>query len=679
MSQALPAFSQLDPQAFPAQCQQLLDQARSEVAALTEDAAPPSWDNLMAPLEAIDDRIGQFWAPLSHLHSVIAGDAWREAYNQCLPQLTAYNSEMGQNRPLYERVKALAESEAFQGLSRPQQKVVENVLRDFTLSGVGLEGDAAKRFTEIQQRLSTLSTEFGNHVMDATDGWEKFIDDAETLSGVPESVLTNLKAAAEAKDKSGYRLSLDIPTYLPVMQYANNRELRKELYEAYVTRASNIGPNASDELNNGPLMVEILQLRQELSKLLGFDHYADNSLATKMAGSSQQVISFLEELAEASKPMAEQELAELKAFAAEQGCDDLQAWDVPYYGEKLREARYAISQEELKPYFPLDKVLEGLFKVAGQLFDVSIQQLDDQDLWHKDARCYAITRGDEALAHFYLDLFARPNKRGGAWMADCRGRRLLGDDAVQRPVAFLVCNFTPPSADRPSLLTHNDVTTLFHEFGHGLHHMLTQIDYLGVSGISGVAWDAVELPSQFLENWCWEKAVIPDISAHYQTGEPLPDDMLEKLLAAKNFQSGMQMLRQIEFALFDFKLHMQDKIDSEADIDAVMQAVRDQVAVMQPPAFNRFQNSFSHIFAGGYAAGYYSYKWAEVLSADAFSLFEEEGVLSPQAGERFRREILEQGGAEDAAVLFKNFRGREPANDALLRHSGIVKENKGAA
>lgn len=679
MSQALPAFSQLDPQAFPAQCQQLLDQARSDVAVLTDDATPPTWDNLMAPLEAIDDRIGQFWAPLSHLHSVIAGDAWREAYNQCLPQLTAYNSEMGQNRPLYERVKALAESEAFTTLSRPQQKVVENVLRDFTLSGVGLEGEAAKRFAEIQQRLSTLSTEFGNHVMDATDGWEKFVDDVEALSGVPESVLTNLKAAAEAKGNSGYRLSLDIPTYLPVMQYANNRELRKELYEAYVTRASNIGPNASDELNNGPLMVEILQLRQELSKLLGFDHYADNSLATKMAGSPQQVISFLEELAEASKPMAEQELAELKAFAAEQGCDDLQAWDVPYYGEKLREARYAISQEELKPYFPLDKVLEGLFKVAGQLFDVSIQQLEGEDLWHKDARCYAITRGDEALAHFYLDLFARPNKRGGAWMADCRGRRLLGDDAVQRPVAFLVCNFTPPSAERPSLLTHNDVTTLFHEFGHGLHHMLTQIDYLGVSGISGVAWDAVELPSQFLENWCWEKAVIPDISAHYQTGEPLPDDMLEKLLAAKNFQSGMQMLRQIEFALFDFKLHMMDNIDSEADIDAVMQAVRDQVAVMQPPAFNRFQNSFSHIFAGGYAAGYYSYKWAEVLSADAFSLFEEEGVLSPQAGERFRREILEQGGAEDAAVLFKNFRGREPANDALLRHSGIVNDDKGAA
>lgn len=679
MSQALPAFSQLDPQAFPAQCQQLLDQARSDVAVLTDNATPPTWDNLMAPLEAIDDRIGQFWAPLSHLHSVIAGDAWREAYNQCLPQLTAYNSEMGQNRPLYERVKALAESEAFTTLSRPQQKVVENVLRDFTLSGVGLEGEAAKRFTEIQQRLSTLSTEFGNHVMDATDGWEKFVDDVDALSGVPESVLTNLKAAAEAKGNSGYRLSLDIPTYLPVMQYANNRELRKELYEAYVTRASNIGPNASDELNNGPLMVEILQLRQELSKLLGFDHYADNSLATKMAGSSQQVISFLEELAEASKPMAEQELAELKAFAAEQGCDDLQAWDVPYYGEKLREARYAISQEELKPYFPLDKVLEGLFKVAGQLFDVSIQQLEGEDLWHKDARCYAITRGDEALAHFYLDLFARPNKRGGAWMADCRGRRLLGDDAVQRPVAFLVCNFTPPSAERPSLLTHNDVTTLFHEFGHGLHHMLTQIDYLGVSGISGVAWDAVELPSQFLENWCWEKAVIPDISAHYQTGEPLPDDMLEKLLAAKNFQSGMQMLRQIEFALFDFKLHMMDNIDSEADIDVVMQAVRDQVAVMQPPAFNRFQNSFSHIFAGGYAAGYYSYKWAEVLSADAFSLFEEEGVLSPQAGERFRREILEQGGAEDAAVLFKNFRGREPANDALLRHSGIVNDDKGAA
>ncbi len=668
--QALPEFSTLRAEDYPGQCQALLERSRAEVAALLAGDTAPSWDALMQPLEAINDRIEQFWAPLSHLHAVISGDAWRQAYSECLPLLTAYSSEMGQNRPLYERVQALADSDEFTALEQPRQQAVKNMLRDFKLSGVALDGDQAKRFADIQQRLSELSTAYSNHVLDATDGWQKIVAHRESLAGVPESVLDNLAAAAEAAGETGYRLSLDIPSYLPVMQYCENGELRRELYEAFVTRASALSPSGQ-QWDNGPLMVELLQLRHEQARLLGFANYAEKSLASKMAPSCEAVLGFLVELAEASKPVAEQELRELQAFAAELGQQQLEAWDIPYFSEKLRETRYAVSQEELRPYFPVERVLAGLFKVAGQLFEVEIVERE-ADLWHADARCFELRRGGDVIAEFYVDLYARANKRGGAWMADCRGRRRLDDGQLQRPVAFLVCNFTPPSADRPSLLTHNEVTTLFHEFGHGLHHMLSQVNCLAVSGINGVAWDAVELPSQFLENWCWEKAVIPDISAHYQTGEPLPEALLDKLLAAKNFQSGMQMLRQIEFSLFDFRLHMRGDIRSEAQIGELMSEVRQQVSVLQPPAFNRFQNSFSHIFAGGYAAGYYSYKWAEVLSADAFSLFEERGVMDRQTGLRFRRDILEQGGARDAAELFRQFRGREPANDALLRHSGIV-------
>jgi oligopeptidase A len=667
----LPMFSNLDPQSLAPACKHLLNKSREAVAALVADKNPPSWDNLLLVLEEIDDKIGRFWGPVSHCHSVLSGQAWRAAYSACLPLLTAYNSEMGQNRPLFERVKALSDSDDFAKLNGPRQQTIRHMLRDFTLSGVALEGEQGARFADIQQHLSELSTVYSNHVLDATDDWQKLIEGAEELAGVPVTVLDNLRESATAKGFSGYRLSLDIPSYLPIMQYADNRELRAEIYQAYVSRASAVGPQAGS-WDNGPLMVEILQLRQEMATLLGFTHYSEYSIASKMAESSEQVIGFMQELASASRGMAEQEFAELRQFASGNGVSDLQAWDVPYFSEKLKEASFAISQEDLRPYFPAEKVISGLFNITGKLFDIEITALEGVDLWHEDGQCYRISRGGQPLAHFYLDLYARNNKRGGAWMANARGRRLLEDGGVQLPVAFLVCNFSQPTAERPSLLTHNEVTTLFHEFGHGLHHMLTQIDCLSVSGISGVAWDAVELPSQFLENWCWEKSVIPDISAHYQTGEALPEDMLDKLLAAKNFQSGIQMLRQIEFSLFDFTLHMHSDIASEADIDSVIQKVRDQVSVFQPPQFNRFQNSFSHIFAGGYAAGYYSYKWAEVLSADAFSLFEEQGVMNSAVGEKFRREILERGGSEDAAVLFKNFRGRAPVNDALLRHAGII-------
>jgi oligopeptidase A len=668
---SLPMFSTLDPLAMPKECETLLAQARQKVAALVADEHRPGWSNLMAPLEEIDDSIGRFWAPMSHVHSVLSGSEWRDAYSLCLPMLTAYNSEIGQNKPLFKRVQVFAASDEYKNLTVPRQKAISNMLRDFTLSGVALEGNKASRFAAVQQRLSALSTEFSNQVLDATDGWEKIIESANDLAGIPATVLDNLRESAKAKNLDGYRLSLDIPTYLPIMQYAENRKLREEIYTAYATRASAQGPQGG-QWDNGPLMVEILQLRQEMSELLGFKHYSDYSLASKMAESSKQVIDFLEELARASKSVATSEFAELSAFSAQHGVAELKAWDVPYFSEKLKEALFTLSQEELRPYFPAEKVMSGLFKITGQLFDIEISALDDVDFWHKDAHCYRISRHGEVLAHFYLDLYARSNKRGGAWMANARGRRILDDEGVQQPVAFLVCNFSPPTSERPSLLTHNEVTTLFHEFGHGLHHMLTKIDCLSVAGISGVAWDAVELPSQFLENWCWEKSVIPDISAHYQTGEPLPLALLDKLLAAKNFQSGMQMLRQIEFSLFDFKLHMQSEISDEADIDSVINVVRHQISVFQPPVFNRFQNSFSHIFAGGYAAGYYSYKWAEVLSADAFSLFEEQGVMNIEVGKKFRTEILERGGSEDADVLFRNFRGRAPANDALLRQAGIA-------
>ena len=671
---SLPTFSTIEISALPQQLQALLDQCRREVDELTAQPPPYRWENLMAPLEDMDDRLDKFWSPVSHLNGVMNSDELRKAYDSCLPLLTAYHSDMGQNQALYTAVKALADSEDFAGLSRAQQKAVEHMLRDFRLSGVALDSDKRRRFSDIRQRLSELGTQFSNNVLDASDNWEKWLDDASALAGLPETALQHYRQQAEAKGKPGYRLTLDIPSYLPVMQYADNRDLRREFYQAYVTRASDQS-SQSGNWDNSQIMVETLQLRQEMAHLLGFANYAELSLEPKMAESPQQVLDFLENLAEATKPQAQQELDELRAFAANLGCDDLEAWDTSYYSEKLREQHYAVSQEQLRPYFPADKVIDGLFAITGELFGLSFEAKKDADLWHPDARCYQINKNGQAVATFYLDLYARAKKRGGAWMANYCGRRHLGD-RVQQPVAFLTCNFSPPTKDRPALLNHDEVTTLFHEFGHGLHHMLTEIDVLHVAGINGVAWDAVELPSQFLENWCWQRQAIPLISGHYQGGEPLPDELLDKLLAARNFQSGMQMLRQLEFALFDLKLHRAPAPQSANDIQQLLDSVRRQIAVMQPPAFNRFQHGFSHIFAGGYAAGYYSYKWAEVLSADAFSLFEEEGVMNPATGRKFLSDILSKGGSEDAMTLFVNFRGRQPSQEALLRHSGIrVREN----
>ncbi len=673
----LPPFSAIQADQVEPAIEALIQQCRDNLQRVVSaaNAGEVSWESLVVPLEEQDDRLSKAWSPVGHLNAVKNSDALREAYTNSLSKLTAYGTEVGQNRELYDAYRALAESEAFAGLNQAQKTSIEHALRDFHLAGVDLPEADKKAYSDFKQRLSELSTQFSNNVLDATQGWYKQLDTDARLAGLPENALALAQQAAEQKAVAGFVITLDIPSYLAVMMYADDRALREEIYTAYATRASDIGPSLnpdkSGQWDNSGLMDEILSLRHQMANLLGFANYAERSLATKMAESCDQVEHFLLELAQKSKPMAEQDLAELRAFALQRdGLDTLQAWDVSYYSEKLKEQKYAISQEELRPYFPAQTVVDGMFDVVSRLFGIAIRAAE-ADVWHDDVGFYEIEQDGAVIAQFYLDLFARANKRGGAWMDECRVRR-QSSDGLQLPVAYLTCNFTPAVGDKPALLTHDEVVTLFHEFGHGLHHMLTKVETAAVSGINGVAWDAVELPSQFLENWCWEKSVIPLISGHHETGEPLPESLLNNLLAAKNFQSAMQMLRQIEFALFDFRLHRNYSPAQPRPVQDVLNDVRDLVAVMQPPAFNRFQNSFSHIFAGGYAAGYYSYKWAEVLSADAFSRFEEEGIFNPDTGHSFLQEILQRGGSLDAMTLFKNFRGREPGTEALLRHSGIV-------
>jgi len=674
---ALPDFTRIEPQHVAPAIDFLLAENRRAIAELLGQMQPrgpiaPSWSTLIAVLEDIDNRLDNAWSPVGHLNGVTNTPAWREAYERVLPALTAYSTELGQNRDLYKAYEAVARSDGFAQLSEAQRKVIANAVRDFRLSGVALEGEAKKRFGELRQKLAELTTNFSNHVLDATQGWHKHLSDVALLRGVPETTLSMYRQAAQSRELDGYVITLDGPSYLPVMQYAEDRELRRELYTAYTTRASDQGPSAG-QWDNSALMVDILAARQELARLLGFADYTELSLATKMAGSSDEVLNFLRDLAARTKPLAQQDYRELQQFAREQlGLDELQAWDVPFASEKLRLARYALSQEELRPYFPAAKVVAGLFAVVDKLFGVQFKPVSGVSTWHADVQTFELCRNGETLALCYLDLYARQGKRGGAWMDNCRSRRVRSDGSLQLPAAFLICNFTPPSADLPSLLTHDEVTTLFHEFGHGLHHMLTRINTAPVAGINGVAWDAVELPSQFLENWCWEPEAIPLISAQYETGEPLPRALLDKMLAAKNFQSGLFMMRQLEFALFDFLLHREQSIKDAGAIQTLLDQVRAEVAVFAPPAFNRFQHSFSHIFAGGYAAGYYSYKWAEVLSADAFSAFEEEGIFNRATGERFLHEILERGGAREPMDLFVAFRGRKPSVDALLRHSGVT-------
>jgi oligopeptidase A len=673
----LPDFSRIEPAQVAPAIDSLLADNRRDIADLLALIEPrghikPSWSALGQQLEELDNRLDNAWAPVGHLNGVTNTPAWREAYEQALPKLTAYSTELGQNRALFEAYEALAQTDEYPQLDEARRKVIANALRDFRLSGVALEGADKERFGALRQRLAELGTTFSNHVLDATQGWRKHVTDAAALSGVPATALQMYQQAAQSRELDGYVITLDAPSYLPVMQYAEDRELRRELYTAYATRASEQGPNAG-QWDNSQVMVDILNARQELARLLGFTDYAELSLATKMAGDCDEVLDFLRDLAAKAKPLAQREYDELREFAAtELGIADLQAWDIPFASEKLRLARYALSQEELRPYFPAAKAIDGLFAVIDKLFGARFVPATDLSVWHPDVQAFRLQRDGRTLALCYLDLYAREGKRGGAWMDNCRSRRVRADGTLQLPAAFLICNFTPPTVTAPSLLTHDDVTTLFHEFGHGLHHMLTQVDTAPVAGINGVAWDAVELPSQFLENWCWEPEAIPLISGHYETGAPLPRDLLDKLLAAKNFQAGMFMMRQVEFSLFDFILHRRPHVDDVQTIQAVLDTVRNEVAVYPAPAFNRFQHSFSHIFAGGYAAGYYSYKWAEVLSADAFAAFEEEGIFNRDTGRRFLNEILERGGAREPMDMFVAFRGRKPTVDALLRHTGVA-------
>ncbi|PTS78452.1 oligopeptidase A [Aeromonas sp. HMWF036] len=670
---SLPPFSQIKPeQVQPAVIQAIAD-CKQKISDVLAQRDPHTWDSLIAPLEEVNDRLSRIWSPVSHLNSVLNSEALREAHDACLPLLSEFQTYVGQHEGLYQAYLALSQSDDFPLLSGAQRKEIQNTLRDFRLSGIGLPAEAQQRYGEIQARLSELASRFSNNVLDATQGWQKLVADEAELAGLPDSVRAVARQMAEFKGKEGWLFTLDIPSYLPVMMYADNRELRAEMYEAFTTRASDQGPNAG-KWDNSAIMSELLTLRRELAQLLGFANYAELSLATKMADKTEQVVSFLTDLAAKSLPQGKAELEEIRTFAAEQhGQSELAAWDLAYYAEKLKQHKFSISDEQLRPYFPASKVVKGLFEVVKRVFGMKVRERLGIDTWHPDVRFYDIFDADDELrGSFYLDLYAREHKQGGAWMDVCLGRRYRQDGSLQKPVAYLTCNFNGPVDGKPALFTHNEVVTLFHEFGHGIHHMLTRIDVAGVAGINGVAWDAVELPSQFLENWCWESEALAFISGHYETGEPLPADLLEKMLTARNFQAAMQMLRQLEFALFDFRLHQEFDPTNPAQLPALLDEVRSQVAVMTPPAFNRFQHSFSHIFAGGYAAGYYSYKWAEVLSADAFSRFEEEGIFNPATGQSFLKNILEKGGSKEPMELFRAFRGREPKVDALLRHSGIA-------
>nr|WP_275590700.1 oligopeptidase A [Pseudomonas sp. DP-17] len=668
----LPPFSSIRPEHVKPAIEQILADNRAAIARLlAQQNGTPTWAGLVLAMDELHDRLGKAWSPVSHLNAVCNSAELREAYEGCLPLLSAYWTELGQNRELFKAYEALAASPESKDFDIAQKTILEHALRDFRLSGIDLPAEQQQRYAEIQTRLSELGSRFSNQLLDDTQAWTKHVTDEAALAGLTESAKAQMQAAAEAKELDGWLISLEFPSYYAVMTYAEDRALREEVYAAYCTRASDQGPNAGQN-DNGPVMQEILDLRQELSRLLGFKNFAELSLATKMAETPEQVLNFLRDLAVRSKPFAAQDLEQLKAYAAEQGCPDLASWDASYFGEKLREARYSVSQEALREYFPIDKVLSGLFAIVQKLYGIQIRELNDFERWHPDVRLFEIEENGQHVGRFYFDLYARANKRGGAWMDGARDRRRTAGGELQSPVAYLVCNFTPAVGGKPALLTHDEVTTLFHEFGHGLHHLLTRVEHAGASGINGVAWDAVELPSQFMENWCWEPEGLALISAHYETGAPLPQDLLEKMLAAKNFQSGLMMVRQLEFSLFDFELHATHG-DGRSVLD-VIETIRDEVAVMRPPAYNRFANSFAHIFAGGYAAGYYSYKWAEVLSADAFSRFEEEGVLNPATGAAFRDAILAKGGSQEPMALFVAFRGREPSIDALLRHSGLSEE-----
>lgn len=668
---ALPLFSQIKPEHVVPAVKQAIEHCR-EVIEQVVNQEHYTWDNLIQPIDEADDKFSRVWSPVSHLNSVKNSPELREAYEACLPLLSEYSTWVGQHKGLYNAYKSLKASEQFNQLTKAQKKTITNALRDFELSGIGLPEAQQKRYGEIVAKLSELSSNYSNNVLDATMGWTKLITNIEELAGLPESALAAAKAQATAKGLEGWLVTLDMPSYIPVMMYCDNRDLRYEMYHAYTTRASDQGPNAH-KWDNTENIKQILALRHELAQLLGFDSYAHISLATKMADRPEQVLAFLNDLAEKAKPQGEEELIQLKRYAYEYfGASDIKPWDISYYSEKQKQFLYTINDEELRPYFPEEKVISGLFEVVNRIFGITFKERKDVEVWSPEVRFFDLfDKQGQYKASFYLDLYAREHKRGGAWMDDCIGKMRFADGHLQKPVAYLTCNFNRPVDDKPALFTHNEVTTLFHEFGHGLHHMLTEIETSSVAGINGVAWDAVELPSQFLENWCWQPEALAFISGHYQTGEPLPKEMLTKMLDAKNYQAALFILRQLEFGLFDFRLHFEYSPEQGALILETLKQVRELVAVTPTVEWGRFPHAFSHVFAGGYAAGYYSYLWAEVLSADAFSRFEEEGIFNVKTGNEFLDHILSQGGSDEPMTLFKNFRGREPKLEALLHHYGI--------
>ncbi len=666
----LPRFSDITPAQVSPAMERLLAEARAAMRRAQD--APATWDAFVRPLEDATERLSRAWGQVEHLHAVLDSPALREAYNAALPRITQFWTELGQNQRLFEKYRAIKASDGFAQLSPARRKLVDNALRDFRLGGAELPAEQKPRYAAIQDELASLSAKFSENLLDATNGFSLFIDE-KRIAGIPQDALAAAREAAEKDGKGGWKFTLQMPSYLPVMQYAEDRALRETLYRASATRASEFG---KPEWDNSPLIERILKLRKEDAQLLGYANFAEVSLVPKMAQTPRQVVEFLGDLAGRARPFAERDLAELRTFAKEDlGIEPLESWDIAYASEKLRAKRYAFSDQEVKKFFPETKVLPGMFELVQKLYQISISE-QTAATWHKDVRFFDVHNAkSELIGRFYVDLYARESKRGGAWMDGAISRRRV-DAGIQVPVAYLNCNFarplSSPHGGKPAIFTHDDVITLFHEFGHGLHHLLTRVEDLGVAGINGVEWDAVELPSQFMENFCWEWDVVKHMTRHVDSGEPLPRALYDKMLAAKNFQSGLATLRQIEFSLFDMRLHSEFDPASGRAVLELLDEVRRDVAVLVPPAWNRFPNSFSHIFAGGYAAGYYSYKWAEVLSADAYSLFEEKGVLNPEAGRHFRDEILAVGGSRPAAESFRAFRGREPTVDALLRHSGMT-------
>lgn len=670
---AMPQFTSLNNAQIYDDLDRLLKENLASIHQLLSQQGPFTWSNLIAPIEDLDDKLSKFWSPIAHLNGVMNTEALREAYEACLPLLSDYGTQLSHNKKFYDAVKSIADSDVYSTLDTAQKKVIENYLRDFRLAGVSLPDDQKQQFSDIVKRLSELQNTFENHILDATRAWTKHVTDESALAGIPSMMCDQFAETAKQHQLTGWLITLEMPSYLSVITYAESRELRRDIYEAYVTRASDQGPQAG-QFDNTEVMHDILNNRLALARLIGFANYAEKSLATKMVQETHEVLNFLNQLVDASLPRAHEEFLRLKQFAQEHlGLTHFHAWDVAFASEKLRQQQYDISQEELRPYFPVQQVLSGLFIIVEKLFGVTTQPILNADVWHPDVRVYALfDQQNNLVAAVYMDLYARTNKRGGAWMDDAQVRRRLINGDIQLPIAYVTCNFNGPVGNAPALFQHDDVVTLFHEFGHALQHMLTKVDYADVSGINGVPWDAVEVASQFLENWAWQRESMRFLSKHYETGESLPDALFDKMHRAKNFQSAMMMVRQLEFSLFDFELHVLFNPEEKEQIQRILDRVRQRVAVVPITEFNRFAHSFAHIFSGGYGAGYYSYKWAEVMASDAFELFLEKGLFDQATSERFKKTFMERGGVDEPAELFKQFRGREPHVEALLKQSGII-------